>query len=148
MKTKEHPALFDSSIAEFGLAADIDLDILQDGRTPTAVLGSLEPQLAELIERHRPITVVVEGDTVSAFAGALAASYARRPLAHVEASATSGSAEAFHHGDEVGKARGDWPGVVDGDGSAGVEPQNREAHGDAVIELGSHHPATGNGVAA
>lgn len=89
--TGQHRALLDSAIAEFGLAADIDLDVMRDGQTPAAVLGTLVPQLTALIERHRPTAVVVQGDAVSAFADALAASYARRPLAHVEAGLRSGS---------------------------------------------------------
>jgi UDP-N-acetylglucosamine 2-epimerase (non-hydrolysing) len=93
--TGQHRALFDDAIAEFGLAADVDLDVMRDGQTPAAVLGMLVPQLTELIGRYRPIAVVVQGDTVSAFAGALAASYARRPLAHVEAGLRSGSHDPF-----------------------------------------------------
>lgn len=93
--TGQHRALFDDAIAEFDLAADIDLDIMRDGQTPAAVLGTLVPLLTELIVRHRPTAVVVQGDTVSAFAGALAASYAQRPLAHVEAGLRSGSRDPF-----------------------------------------------------
>ena len=93
--TGQHRALFDDAIAEFDLAADIDLDIMRDGQTPAAVLGTLVPLLTELIVCHRPAAVVVQGDTVSAFAGALAASYAQRPLAHVEAGLRSGSRDPF-----------------------------------------------------
>jgi UDP-N-acetylglucosamine 2-epimerase len=49
---------------------------MRNGQTPAAVFGTLVPQLTDLIVRHRPTAVVVEGDTVSAFAGALAASNA------------------------------------------------------------------------
>jgi UDP-N-acetylglucosamine 2-epimerase (non-hydrolysing) len=93
--TGQHRALFDDAIAEFGLAADIDLAVMRDGQTPAAVLGALLPKLTALLGRNRPSAVIVQGDTVSAFAGALAASYARRPLAHVEAGLRSGSRDPF-----------------------------------------------------
>jgi len=49
---------------------------MRNGQTPAAVLGTLVPQLTDLIVWHWPTAVVVEGDTVSAFAGAPAASNA------------------------------------------------------------------------
>lgn len=58
------------------------------------------------------------------------------------------STQTFHHGDEARKACGDRPGIVDDDGVAGIEPQDGEAHGDTVIELGGHSGAAGNGFAA
>jgi UDP-N-acetylglucosamine 2-epimerase (non-hydrolysing) len=45
---------------------------------------------ARVIEELRPTHVVVQGDTATAFAAALAAYYARVPVAHVEAGLRSG----------------------------------------------------------
>src|SRR5688572_23493145 len=41
--------------------------------------------MARLIDREKPDVVVVQGDTTSALASAVAAFYARVPVAHVEA---------------------------------------------------------------
>jgi UDP-N-acetylglucosamine 2-epimerase (non-hydrolysing) len=93
--TGQHRELFHESLAGFGLAANEDLAIMQPGQTPAAVVGALVPALARLCERLRPTAVVVQGDTATAFAGAQAAVYARRPLLHVEAGLRSGHHEPF-----------------------------------------------------
>jgi UDP-N-acetylglucosamine 2-epimerase (non-hydrolysing) len=89
--TGQQPQLFDETLACFGLAADIDLGVSE--AAPAALLGRLVPMLAALIAAEPPRAVVVQGDTTSALAGALAASYARVPVAHVEAGLRTGAAE-------------------------------------------------------
>jgi UDP-N-acetylglucosamine 2-epimerase (non-hydrolysing) len=81
--TGQHPQLFDETLAAFGLAADARLNVLDGARLPAEVLGRLVPALAGLVPGH--VAVVVQGDTTSALAGALAAHYAGVPLIHVEA---------------------------------------------------------------
>jgi UDP-N-acetylglucosamine 2-epimerase (non-hydrolysing) len=93
--TGQHRELFHESLAGFGLVADQDLAIMQHAQTPSAVVGALVPALATQCERLRPAAVVVQGDTATAFAGAQAAVYARRPLLHVEAGLRSGQSEPF-----------------------------------------------------
>lgn len=93
--TGQHRELFHEALAGFGLVADHDLDIMQRVQTPAGVVGALVPALATLCERLRPAAVIVQGDTATAFAGAQAAVYARRPLVHVEAGLRSGNSEPF-----------------------------------------------------
>ena len=93
--TGQHRELFHETLAGFGLAANEDLAIMQSGQTPAAVVGALVPALATLCDRLLPAAVVVQGDTATAFAGAQAAVYARRPLLHVEAGLRSGHFEPF-----------------------------------------------------
>jgi len=81
----QHAKLLDSALETFGLAADVDLKAMVAGQT----LGGLTARLVALIEaelvQNTPRMVVVQGDTTTAFCGALAAFYARVPCAHVEA---------------------------------------------------------------
>ncbi len=93
--TGQHRELFHEALAGFGLAADCDLAVMQAGQTPADVIGLLVPALARLCETLCPAAVIVQGDTASAFAGAQAAVYARRPLVHIEAGLRSGHREPF-----------------------------------------------------
>jgi UDP-N-acetylglucosamine 2-epimerase (non-hydrolysing) len=93
--TGQHRELFHEALAGFGLVADSDLAVMQAGQTPADVIGRLVPALTRLCERLRPAAVIVQGDTATAFAGAQAAIYARRPLIHVEAGLRSGGNEPF-----------------------------------------------------
>jgi UDP-GlcNAc3NAcA epimerase len=54
-------------------------------QSPVAQLAEMTARLAEVVAAEAPAAVVVVGDTTSTLAGALAASYAEVPLAHVEA---------------------------------------------------------------
>jgi UDP-N-acetylglucosamine 2-epimerase (non-hydrolysing) len=93
--TGQHRELLAGALADFGLVPDLDLDIMQDNQHPADVVGQLIPALAHYFEQTRPAAVIVQGDTASALAGAQAAAYARRPLAHVEAGLRSGTSEPF-----------------------------------------------------
>jgi UDP-N-acetylglucosamine 2-epimerase (non-hydrolysing) len=93
--TGQHRALFHEALAGFGLAADVDLDIMRQGQTPEAVISALVPLLTSKFKQLRPAVVIVQGDTASALAGAMAAHYAQCPLAHVEAGLRSGQRNPF-----------------------------------------------------
>lgn len=88
--TAQHRDMLDQVMTIAGIKADFDLDIMQPGQSlsgvTTAALGALTP----LIEREKPDLVVVQGDTTTAFVGALAAFYAKTPIAHIEAGLRSG----------------------------------------------------------
>lgn len=80
---------------DFGLVPDIDLDLMQPDQSPEAFLAAAMPLLGQTIARLSPAMVIVQGDTATTLAGALAAAYARVPVAHVEAGLRSGAAEPF-----------------------------------------------------
>jgi len=84
--TGQQPHLFGETLAAFGLAADDDLGVME--AQPAALLGRLVPVLTERAARAG--AVIVQGDTTSALAGALAAAYAGVPLIHVEAGLRTG----------------------------------------------------------
>ena len=87
----QHRDMLDSVLAFFGIAPDIDLNLMQPGQTlcsvTTGVLDGLGPVLAAL----RPDWMIVQGDTSTAFVAALAAFYAGVPVAHVEAGLRTGN---------------------------------------------------------
>lgn len=91
--TGQHREMVDGVLEQFGILPDDDFDIMASGRgqsittLTTAVLEHMQPLLAD----WRPHRVIVQGDTTSAFAAALAAAYARVPVAHVEAGLRTGN---------------------------------------------------------
>ncbi|NVB40370.1 UDP-N-acetylglucosamine 2-epimerase (non-hydrolyzing) [Pseudenhygromyxa sp. WMMC2535] len=88
--TGQHRELLDDALRAFGLVPDCDLDLMRPGQDPAALLARTITALGPVIADFRPDVVVVQGDTTSTLAGALAAYYARVPVAHVEAGLRSG----------------------------------------------------------
>lgn len=69
----------------FGIAPDYQLNTMRKGQDLSRLTARILHALAPVLDRERPEMVMVQGDTVSSFAAALAAFYARIPVAHVEA---------------------------------------------------------------
>lgn len=88
--TGQHPRWAPEMLAHFDLRPDLLLPPAPEGYGLTEMASQLLAGLQSAITARRPHVVVVQGDTLSAFAGALAASYARLPLVHVEAGLRSG----------------------------------------------------------
>lgn len=83
--TAQHRELLDQVLDEFGIVVDVDLDLMRDDQQPARVLADAVAGLDAVIAAHRPDLVLVQGDTTTALAGALASFYRRVPVAHVEA---------------------------------------------------------------
>jgi UDP-N-acetylglucosamine 2-epimerase (non-hydrolysing) len=83
--TGQHREMLDQVNRVFGIVPDHDLNIITPGQSLTEItvrsLSGLEP----LIAAERPDLVVVQGDTTTCFAAAMAAFYQQVPVAHVEA---------------------------------------------------------------
>ena len=82
--------MLDQVLEAFSVAPDIDLDVMRPKQTLTGltarVLEALEPVLAA----ESPDMVLVQGDTTTTLAAALAAFYHRIPVGHVEAGLRTG----------------------------------------------------------
>jgi UDP-N-acetylglucosamine 2-epimerase (non-hydrolysing) len=83
--TGQHREMVAQVMELFGLQADHDLALMAPKQTLTHITcGALQGLQAEF-EQHKPDLVLVQGDTTTAFASALAAFYAQVPVGHVEA---------------------------------------------------------------
>lgn len=83
--TGQHREMVDQVMELFDLRADQDLAIMQPKQTLTSITcGSLQG-LETLFQTLQPRLVLVQGDTTTAFASALAAFYQQIPVGHVEA---------------------------------------------------------------
>ncbi|WP_224372868.1 non-hydrolyzing UDP-N-acetylglucosamine 2-epimerase [Hyalangium versicolor] len=90
VSTGQHRQMLDQTLAVFGLKPDLDLDLMRPGQTLDEVTSRAVLGMREIIQQHRPAWVLVQGDTTTAFAAALAAFYQKVPVGHVEAGLRSG----------------------------------------------------------
>lgn len=83
--TGQHRDLVGAALSAFNVKANIDLDIMSINQTLTDVTTAVLTKMAPALEQVAPHWVIVQGDTTTALSAALAAFYARIPVAHVEA---------------------------------------------------------------
>ncbi len=88
--TGQHTDLAEQAVRLFGLRVDVDLKLMTPGQTLEGLTASLCQSLAAPIREAAPSVVAVQGDTTTAFVGALTAFYAGIPVAHIEAGLRSG----------------------------------------------------------
>lgn len=83
--TAQHREMLDQVLAAFQIKPDYDLDLMRPNQTLPELGARLLSGLADIFADVKPAMAVVQGDTATTLYGALAAFYARVPLAHVEA---------------------------------------------------------------
>ena len=83
--TGQHKEMVAQVMELFALKADENLDIMQTRQTLTDITCRSLRGLETVFERIKPDLIIVQGDTTTAFAAALAAFYQQIPIAHVEA---------------------------------------------------------------
>jgi UDP-N-acetylglucosamine 2-epimerase (non-hydrolysing) len=88
--TGQHRELLDPVMEVFGVRPDFDLNIMSPGQSLAQVTARAVAGLDEVICQMSPQMVLVQGDTTTAFCGALAAHYRRAPVGHVEAGLRTG----------------------------------------------------------
>lgn len=89
--TSQHDELLQPLRALLRIPVHHDLRSMRDKQTPVDLLVRLLPELIALVDAERPTAIVVQGDTTTALAGAMAGSYARVPVVHVEAGLRTGN---------------------------------------------------------
>jgi UDP-N-acetylglucosamine 2-epimerase (non-hydrolysing) len=88
--TAQHREMLDQVLRLFALTPDHDLDVMTPRQTLSDVVVRALPGLEAVLAREQPDAVLVQGDTTTAFAAALAAFYRRIPVGHVEAGLRTG----------------------------------------------------------
>jgi UDP-N-acetylglucosamine 2-epimerase (non-hydrolysing) len=83
--TGQHREMVEQVMTLFDLKADYDLAIMQPKQSLTQITCGSLMGLEGLFAQLKPDMILVQGDTTTAFASALAAFYQRIPIGHVEA---------------------------------------------------------------
>lgn len=85
LATAQHRHMLDQVLGFFDIEPDIDLDIMRPNQALTTLTARLLLDLDEVLLAEKPDVVLVQGDTTTVMAAALACFYHRIPVGHVEA---------------------------------------------------------------
>src|SRR5205814_3664918 len=86
----QHPTMVAQALDAFGLAPDVALPVNRGTGSQPELLTGMIAQLDAYFGDRPPAAVVVQGDTTTTLAGALAAFWRRIPVVHLEAGLRSG----------------------------------------------------------
>jgi UDP-N-acetylglucosamine 2-epimerase (non-hydrolysing) len=83
--TAQHRQMLDQVLEVFDIVPDTDLDLMRPDQTLPGLTCSALTEVTTYLQAERPDMVLVQGDTTTVFAAALAAFYQGIPIGHVEA---------------------------------------------------------------
>ena len=88
--TGQHREMLDQMLRVFGLRPHHDLGVMKAGQDLAEVTAACLTGLGRVMRDERPDLVLVQGDTTTTLAAALAAYYYRIPVGHIEAGLRTG----------------------------------------------------------
>jgi UDP-N-acetylglucosamine 2-epimerase (non-hydrolysing) len=88
--TAQHRGMLDQVLDVFDVVPDFDLDLMRPGQTLSGLTAKILAAIEPILAAEKPDLVVVQGDTTTTLAGALAAFYHQIDVAHVEAGLRTG----------------------------------------------------------
>jgi UDP-N-acetylglucosamine 2-epimerase (non-hydrolysing) len=83
--TGQHREILDQALDFFSVRPSFDLDLMTKGQSPADVAARVMERFSAVLRSERPDWVLVQGDTTTTMAAALAASYWGVNVAHIEA---------------------------------------------------------------
>ena len=89
--TGQHREMLAQVFQTFGVHADHDLKLMAPNQTLAQVTARATQGLDEVFAAQKPDVVIVQGDTTTAFCGALVAHYHHTTIGHVEAGLRTGN---------------------------------------------------------
>lgn len=89
--TAQHRQMLDQVMEIFNLSADFDLNVMAPNQTLTAVTCKVLKGIEEVFQQWLPDLILVQGDTTTVMAAALAAFYHKVAVGHVEAGLRTGN---------------------------------------------------------
>jgi UDP-N-acetylglucosamine 2-epimerase (non-hydrolysing) len=89
--TGQHKEMLTQMLNRCEIAPDVDLKVMRPNQTLTQLTTEVLLKMQKVLAEMKPDRVLVQGDTTTGFATALACFYANVPVAHVEAGLRSGN---------------------------------------------------------
>lgn len=89
--TGQHREMLDQVLKTFQVEADFDLNIMAPGQTLADVTAKATVGLDRVFSECKPDAALVQGDTTTAFIGALVSHYHQTTVGHVEAGLRTGN---------------------------------------------------------
>jgi len=83
--TGQHRTMLDHVLHYFKIKPDFDLDVMRPNQTLSSLTSRVLDTVENACQRFQPNIMLVQGDTTTALASALAAYYCKIAVAHVEA---------------------------------------------------------------
>lgn len=91
VSTGQHRQMLDQTLAVFGIKPEHDLNLMQPGQTLPDLTARVLTATTAWLAEHKPAAVLVQGDTTTVLASAMAAFYQRIHVGHVEAGLRTGN---------------------------------------------------------
>jgi len=91
VSSDQHTDLLKPFVRLFDIRIDNNLNAMRENQTPNEVLARVLTAMNGLLKEINPDVVLVQGDTTTALAGAMAAFHLKIPVGHVEAGLRSGN---------------------------------------------------------
>ena len=91
LSTGQHREMLDQALAAFDLTPDFDLGLMQPGQTLPGLTSRAIEAVTKFIDQQSPDAILVQGDTSTVLAGAMAAFFANVPVGHIEAGLRTGN---------------------------------------------------------
>ena len=85
ISTGQHKEMLYQIFNFFGITPDVELEVMTKGQTLTSLTAKLIQTLGETFDKFSLDTVIVQGDTTTAFTAGLVAYYRQIKVGHVEA---------------------------------------------------------------
>jgi UDP-N-acetylglucosamine 2-epimerase (non-hydrolysing) len=89
--TAQHREMLDNPLALFNIKPKYDLDIMSPGQTLAQLTARAVAGLDGVVSKEKPDIILVQGDTTTAFCGALIGYYHQVKIGHVEAGLRTGN---------------------------------------------------------
>jgi UDP-N-acetylglucosamine 2-epimerase (non-hydrolysing) len=94
VSSSQHTDLLQPLIRDFAIRLDHDLKVMQPNQTLSSLAALVLAALDPVLVGEKPDLVLVQGDTTTALAGAMAAFHRHIPVGHIEAGLRSGNSQS------------------------------------------------------